>query len=258
MFATSSALERNLRAFVAELGREFSSLTLVLSVLGAAALARRQRRHAVLLLGSLALQWAYAFSYDIGDIYVFHIPGYLLMALLAAAGAAWLRDRTDRRHSIPWRHWATGIGGLLLGAGAIGPIIVPRLPALRAGRVPSFRSEHHPVEDGLADEQLRLRLVVQRLEQGALLFAEWRRLHPYYHVAHLEEGRPDLRFAELEPHRVGESEESSMIAFVRAQVRERAVYVERCMPELVDAGLDCWPVPVGVDTLCRLRHARGP
>ena len=260
MFAdVPEVMERNVRAFVGNLEHEFSLPTLALALLGSLAVLARQRQLAVLLLGSLALQWAYAFNYDIGDIYVFHIPSYLLMALLAAAGAAWLADATARWRSSSWqRRVVAGIGAVLLTAAAIWPIAVPRLPALRAGRVPQFPFEHYPVDDGLAREHLRLRLVVQRLEPGALLFAEWRRLYPYYYVAHLEEGRSDLRFVELQPHRVGESAETSVIEYVGAQLKERAVYLERCLPELVDAGLICWPVPAGVDTLYRMRQARGP
>jgi len=57
---------------------------------------------------------------------------------------------------------------------------------------------------------------------------------------------------------VGESEETSMIEYVGAQLKERAVYLERCLPELVDAGVICWPVPAGADTLYRMRQARAP
>jgi hypothetical protein len=260
MFAGGrEVMERNVRAFVDNLEHEFSLPTLALAVLGSLAVLTRQRQLAVLLLGSLALQWAYAFNYDIGDIYVFHVPSYLLMALLAAAGAAWLADATARWRSSAWQRRAlAGLAATLLTAAAIWPVALPRLPALRAGRVPQFPFEHYPVSDDLAQEHLRLRLVVQRLEPGALLFAEWRRLYPYYYVAHVEEGRSDLRFAELQPHRVGESEETSVIEYVGRQLKERAVYLERCLPELAHAGLICWPVPAGVDTLYRMRQARAP
>jgi hypothetical protein len=258
MFADGrEVLERNVRAFVGNLRHEFSLPTLVLALLGSLAVLTRQRQLAVLLLGSLALQWGYSFNYDIGDIYVFHIPSYLLTALLAAAGAAWLADATARWRSSAWqRRVVAGLGATLFTAAAIWPIPLPRLPALRAGRPPQFPFDHYPVSDDLAKEHLRLRLVAQRLEPGALLFAEWRRLYPYYYVARLQEGRSDLRFVELQPHRVGESEESSVIEYVSAQLRERAVYLERCLPELAHAGLICWPVPAGVDTLYRMREAR--
>jgi hypothetical protein len=257
MFAdVPEVMVRNVSAFLGSLRHEFSALGLVLGLAGGVAVTIRQRQLALLLLGSLALQWAYAFNYDIGDIYVFYIPSYLLVALLVAAGAAWLADATARWRSSKRTRQAAGIGATLLAAVVLVPVALPGLPGLWAGDVPRFPFEQYPVDDSLAHEHLRLQLVVQRLEPGALLFAEWRRLYPYFYVAHLEEGRSDLRFAELKPHRAGELGESSMVEFVSAQLKERAVYLERCLPELVDAGLTCWPVPAGVDTLYRARQAR--
>lgn len=258
MFAGSDVVKRNRDAYVAGLGAELAPVTRLLAVVGTVALAWREPRLSVLLLSSLALQWGYAFQYDIGDIYVFYIPTYLLLALLAAAGAGWLADAAERWQSSGWCRCAACFGAGLVTAAAIVPVVLPRWPALRAGRAPAFPFEGYPVDENLAQQHLRLRLVVQRLEEGALLFAEWRRLYPYFYVAHLEEGRRDLHFAELKPHRAGESDESSMVAYVRAEAQERAVYLERCLPELVGAGIVCWPVPAGVDTLYRVRLARGP
>jgi hypothetical protein len=258
MFAGADVVERNLDVLIGNLGGEFAPLSLLLALAGAVAMAWHERRLAVLLLGSLALQLAYVLQYDIGDIYVFFISSYVLVALLVARGAAWLENVVSRGQRVAWRQWSAGLGAGLVMAAAIGPVASDRWPALRDGRVPTFPFKPYPVGDGLAQEHMRIRLVVARLEQGALLFAEWRRLYPYYYVAHLESDRTDLRFAELKPHRVGESDERSMIAYVRGQATERVVYLEHCPPELTDAGLVCWPVPAGVDTLYRVRLARGP
>ncbi|MEJ5197877.1 MAG: DUF2723 domain-containing protein, partial [Anaerolineae bacterium] len=74
--------------YVAKLPREFSAVTLACAVIGFVALSRRMWRVALLLGVGLIVQWLFYFNYHVGDIYVFYIPGYLLLAVLAGAGVA--------------------------------------------------------------------------------------------------------------------------------------------------------------------------
>ncbi|MBN1642191.1 MAG: DUF2723 domain-containing protein, partial [Anaerolineae bacterium] len=88
MFADpGETVPRNVGAYLDNLGNEFSLVYVALAALGIGRLWARQRPTAVLLLGVLLAQWAYAFGYDIHDVYVFHLCGYLAIAVLGAAGA---------------------------------------------------------------------------------------------------------------------------------------------------------------------------
>ena len=66
--------------YVAKLPREFSLLTLILAAAGFLVLIRRDWRLAVLFGLGLLSFWLFYFNYHVGDIYVFYIPGYLLLA----------------------------------------------------------------------------------------------------------------------------------------------------------------------------------
>ncbi len=81
-------------------GREFAVPTIALIVLGFALMCWRAPAVAVLVALGLALEWSFAFTYRIGDYYVFYITGYLLMAVTAgyAVGVVvrWLASHAGR------------------------------------------------------------------------------------------------------------------------------------------------------------------
>jgi hypothetical protein len=47
-------------------------------------------RRAVLVLTAFAVNWAFAFTYNVGDTHVFYLPSHLFVALAAGCGAGWL------------------------------------------------------------------------------------------------------------------------------------------------------------------------
>lgn len=75
-------------AALARAAQELSPLLWLLALAGAVTLWRRQRAAAVLLLGGLITQIAFNLLYNIGDVYVLYIPGYLTAAVLAGVAIA--------------------------------------------------------------------------------------------------------------------------------------------------------------------------
>jgi hypothetical protein len=247
MFADPSrVMPENVESYVANLGNEFSLAVVLLAGLGAHTLCKHNSHLAILLLTALLAQWAYTFNYEIHDIYVFHISGYVLLSLLAASGAGRLADEWS---TLRWHSWvrplAAAVLVLAVFALSVWPVARPRLDAVRDGRVPSFPFGPYPVHEGLEHSHLLLGLMVEKIEQDAIVFAKWRFLYPYYYVAHIERGRTDLTFLEEKPYRAGDQQESSMLAYVEAHIGERPVYFEHCLEELTDAGYRCRLVPAG-------------
>jgi hypothetical protein len=79
--------------------QQFGVAGLVSAAIGTIGLWRSSRDWATLVVVALAINTAFAFTYDVGDTHVFFLPGHFMTAFLAGAGAAWVIRLT----SVPWR-----------------------------------------------------------------------------------------------------------------------------------------------------------
>jgi hypothetical protein len=254
MFADpAEVMSANMSAYLLNLHNEFPWAALLVALCGWVSLRVRDRRRGALLLGTLLCQWIYTFNYDIHDIYVFHIPGYVVVALLVCCGTGLLADLW---RGLRLRGWASMVVSLLALFALTGLVlwltVRPWTEDVRRGTVPDFPFEVYPVTGDLPNEHLRLSTVVKTLEQDAIVFANWRDLYRYYYVAHIELGRQDLRFLEEKPYRLGEQAESSMLDYVDAHVDGHPIYFTQCWPEVVEAGYRCLPAPRGMSTLYKV------
>jgi hypothetical protein len=97
--------------------QQFGVAGLTLAVVGMVGLWRMSRPWTVLIATALAINAAFAFTYNVGDTHVFFLPGHFMTALLAGAGIAWcMRPRSTTVRAIVaagallyvgWRGWAT-------------------------------------------------------------------------------------------------------------------------------------------------------
>ena len=141
----------------------------------------------------------------------------------------------------------------------IGPVLSPRLDAVWEGSVPDFGFGWYPArEPAMSTLHTQVTQAVALMDPDAIVFANWYWLYPYLYAAHVEQGRLDLTFLEQKPHRAGAASESSMLVYVAAHAGERPVYFQDCLDELREAGYRCFPRPVGMTTLYRVRPGRSP
>jgi hypothetical protein len=243
--------------YVTNLPDEFSWVALVLALVSGRALWGRCPRLAVLLLGSLFAAWLYAFNYEIHDVYVFHIPGYVLLALLVASGGGALAD---------WAASTWGRKGLgralaaiavlaVCGLGLV-PMLTPRWEDVREGRVPDFAYSGYPVNDRSIVEHMDIKMAILKLPRDAHVFVNWRHLYPFYYLAHVEGERADLVFLEEKPYRAGQQPETSLLQYVGEHIPDREIYFSQCLDELTRAGYRCRLVPTGTIRLYRILPAR--
>jgi hypothetical protein len=68
--------------------QQFGIAGLALAVAGIVGLWRASRRWAVLVVAALAINTAFALTYNVGDSHVFFLPGHFMTAFLAGAGVA--------------------------------------------------------------------------------------------------------------------------------------------------------------------------
>ena len=85
------------------------------------------------------------------------------------------------------------------------------------------------------------------------MFIDWNRLYPFYYAAHIEGGRPDLRFIEATPRAESPGLALSVIEFVRSHIGEQPIYSVNRIGELERAGFTFRPVMVGPTPMFRIQ-----
>lgn len=226
-----------------QVGNELSLPVIALAGLGLAWLLVKKWRMGLFLLLALAGQLAFTLNYQIWDLYVFLIPGYVLLALLASAGLGALMG-IFRRLSRPW---ATVLQPALLLAAlalALQPFAPSRLNWLQSGRV-SIDFDSYPGHSDAEAFHQELASVVKALPKNSILFTNWGVLYPYLYIAQVEEGRSDLYFIDPLPRDDYLHFSPSTADLIRQSLPERPIYFERYLDEVVEAGFRLIKVPVG-------------
>jgi hypothetical protein len=249
MFANPAAVMPRLAGvYWSNLPSELAWPLIVLAGLGAVDLLVRRPRVAALLLITLATQLLFTFNYDIWDLYVFFIPGYMLLTVLAASGlgaVSWPVSRCGGR----WRLAADTALAALVFLVAVWPTFRPRLDAVRAGSLAFTDAdfEEYPIAayDDLETVHSLLTLFIKEAPQNAIVFMDWELLYPSYYVAHVEMGRTDLAFIETYPADDQDGLAESVVAFIADQQADHPIFVMDRLPELVTAGSRLSPVDFG-------------
>jgi hypothetical protein len=97
--------------------QQFGVAGLMIATAGVIGLWRTSRPWAVLIVTALAINTAFAFTYNVGDTHVFFLPGHLMTALCAGAAVAWgMQSQSSTRRIVViaaavlyvgWRGWST-------------------------------------------------------------------------------------------------------------------------------------------------------
>jgi hypothetical protein len=242
--------------YVFYLPREFSLLTIGLALGGWAVLLRRDKRLTALISAALLIHWIHSFNYRIGDIYVFYIPGYLLIALLATAGLANVSQRIEK---VRWRGTTIPQSALMLAfiAGGILPVLVPRLGALMNGRAPFLNARDYFADDAENIYKIAAK-TVQQLDHNAIVFTDWTWLYPYYYAAHIEQQRLDLQFVETYSRSDTPGLPVSVVDFIRAKIDAHPIYFSDRVAEVERAGFELRPVYFGFIRFYKVQPASPP
>lgn len=224
---------------------DVSIVGLVLALVGFSTLLYRSRRIGIFFALSISLQLFYAFNYEIGDlVYVFYLPTFLLVAILLGVGADNLAGHVFRR--IPG---ATNVGALpqhlvvgALGLLALVPVAAPYLADVADGTTPQFEFEGYPTESGT---RAIVFATVAELPPDAVVFTDWGLLYTFVYVAHVEEGRDDLRFHETKPADDSEELAESTFEYVAELAATRTVYITEFEAQFRAAGFDLAPARIG-------------
>jgi hypothetical protein len=249
MFTSEGLMGERWDAFRSDVTTEISWPLLLAAFVGIAWLFWRNWRAAIFMVIALAAQLVYAFNYDIGDmIYVFYIPSYMLLALLAGAGLTAVVAAVRAIPGLPdssWRVASVALAGLVLIL-AVYPVASVNSEYVADGTTPPYDFEAYPYNDYVASSMHPvLTAMVLDLPDDAIVFGDWDDLYPRFWVAHVEQGRTDVMFHETYPADDQEGMAESAVEYIIEMSAIRPVFVAERIRELTDAGLSYVPMRVG-------------
>jgi len=189
MFAMPLAVVlRRVAGFSLHLGVEFGLAGVLLGVLGAGALWRRDRPlfWSLALLALLTL--AYAANYNIFDIYAYLLGLYLVWALWLAVGA----EVALRRGGALVERWS-GTRASVLRPGRGKLVVGTLLLAVPALLFAANLGVVDASDDYAAEDFARAALAVAA--PGALIIGDWYSIAPLGYLQHVEGVRPDVRLS---------------------------------------------------------------
>jgi hypothetical protein len=245
----------------ANLPFELSWGVVALAITGAVALLVRRWRAGLLLVTALIVQLFYFFNYEIWDLYVFNIPSYVLLALLAIPGMGVLADlcttairRVTSGAQTRWVNLSVEIAVTLLVLGfALWPVFRPQQDAVIAGENP-FNFDEYPV----FDENLVhfTYAVVLKIPENAIVFTDWDMVWPYYYAAQVLESRRDLTFVETYPADDVDGVAASVVEYVALNLPDHQIYFSEREQTLLEAGFDFSPARLGPGRFFKLIASR--
>lgn len=246
-------------AYYRQLPGEISRITMVLAAIGFVLLVARRPRLALLFASGLAVEWCYSFNYRVRDIYVFYLPGYVLLVLLAGVGLGGLL--LGVRWLARGSRMAAGLeAGAALGIASLAAwlLLAPRLDAVLERRPLPFAYPGYPANPfNFTGLHPAAAAIVRALDEDAVLFTNWETLWPLYYVAHIEQGRTDLTFIETFPVVDRPGLAASIFPYIQDQLDAgRPVYFRESLPEVSEAGYRFAPEQDGDVTLYRLYRGR--
>jgi hypothetical protein len=258
MFADiTEVLPTQAAEYWANLPSELSWVVIALAAMGAIALLVRRWRIGLLLLTALTLQLLYFFNYEIWDLYVFYIPSYVLLILLAVPGMGALAGlgtaairKVSSRVKTQWLNLGVKIAvTLLVMVFVLWPVFRPQKDAVIAGEVP-FNFDEYPI----FDENLQNFAIaaVVNMPENAIIFTDWDLVWPYYYAAHILESRRDLTFIETYPADDVDGVATSVVEYVAINLTDHPIYFSERELVFLEAGYDFTPVRFGPAHLFRV------
>lgn len=223
-----------------DLPREFATATLLLAVVGGLAALIGQRRLLALVGAGLLVTFAAGLVYFPPDKYIFYLPFYVLLAIMAGVGAGYLTDWISRL--IPagllcgWaRHLATIALTLILVGVCATPFANVRLKAIQLGKSTFISEDYVYPVNRLGDPRRAAECALSKVpEADALLVLDWRALYSIYYVAHVEQGRTGIVIHEAQPY-PAQKITPNLLAELRERVAKgEAVYVDNPYEPLRD------------------------
>ena len=228
----------------------FPAWAVALILLGALSLFFRDRwREGLYPLVAFLLIWGFALTVVFSVYREFYVPVFVITSVWFGMGVAELLSGMGRlmeRDQPPGRVTRLVLSTVLL----VLPVWNGREDlglAIRSGYT-TFVREYHIYPVFAPDKAIRdARKIINRVEENAIVFADWDKLYSYIYTAHIEERKTGISFHEAW---IGDEQilSTTMIEYIEASIDDRPIYFTIDMPGLADR----YQVTLINDTLYRI------
>lgn len=226
----------DVKHYLQALFRDFSPFTIAAMFLGGVYCFLRSKANFVFLTLAFLCQLAVVLTIGVIEVVVFYVPGYAILAIFAGMGIAFIftaahsfLDKLFKQNTL-LKSTSTILLGILLILGCTFPYMVNVINAW-GDRAVSFLENtayaNFPLPlDAPNDPHENASLLVDNLEDNAVVFTTWVTIYSYYFVSHVEQGRTNMRFHELYPTGNMDGIAQSTVDYIKRDFDKRKFYFE--------------------------------
>lgn len=221
--------------------RVFKPAEIALMLVGLISLIKKRRNEGLLIVSALAVMLIFLINYAVGDIYVFYIPTYILLALafsfgctMLLEGFAWILGFI-KGLTAKWKSRIKGLATTIMLIAFTVPSVFWVRESVSAKHIvfvpEEFADFPYPINNPDRPHAKAL-LLVDKLEDNAIVFAHWDKLYTYYYVAHIEQGRTGIAFHDAYPEEEVVDLSESALEYIRANLSNRPIYFTVLLSEV--------------------------
>jgi hypothetical protein len=226
----------DVKHYLQALFRDFSPFTITAMLLGGVYCFLRSKVDFVFLALAYLCQLAVVLTIGVIEVVVFYVPGYAILAIFAGMGIAFIftaaRSFLDNlfKQNTFLKSSSTVLLGILLILGCVFPYL-DYMSNAWDDRAVSFLENTPYAEfplplDAPDSPHEQASILVNNLEDNAVVFTTWVRLYSYYFVSHVEQGRTNMRFHELYPSGNMDGIAQSTVDYIKRDFDKRLFYFE--------------------------------
>jgi hypothetical protein len=189
-------------------------------------------REALVLLLIWLCMLFFVLNYLVRDIYVFYIPTYVPLAVLASLGASALLDRVAallERLVVPSiAARGVALAGIIVLLAALWPAFHVVRDSALAGRITfldrtEFATYPYPIMAPEVPHQ-RAAEIVGQIEDNAIVFTDWGTVFTIYYVAHVEHKRTGITAHEWFAQNDDLATNRSVFRYIDTNLSQRPIY----------------------------------
>lgn len=226
----------DVKHYLQALLRDFSLFSIAVMFLGGIYCFLRTRAEFFFLALAYVSQLAVVLTIGVIEVVVFYVPGYALLAIFAGMGIAFIftaaRSFLDNlfKQNTFLKSGSMVVLGFLLILGCTFPYL-DNVNNAWDDQTVSFL-ENTPYADfplpldAPDSPHDQASLLVDNLEDNAVVFTTWVRLYSYYFVSHVEQGRTNMFFHELYPTGNMDGIAQSTVDYIKNDFNKREFYFD--------------------------------
>jgi hypothetical protein len=135
-------------------------------------------------------------------------------------------------------------------------LLAPRWSSVQRGEIPFIGEENYLLWEDPAPTNRIITRTVEQMKPHTVVFMDWYWLYTYYYIAHVEQGRTDLRFIEPAPRADKWGLPESVIDFIEANIDSRPIYFTYPIDEVEAAGYELRRTEIWFTTFYKVMQPR--